>query len=103
MRPGLLGVTVFAVLATGGRTAAQPKKTAVDLRSDLLVSGLPLAESAKGVYGIRLTAQVDDKGEGKGTLELDPNAPAYDELGFQTTDGNLPSVRLECTLKLVKK
>jgi hypothetical protein len=103
MRRGLLGVTVVAVLAPGVTTAAGPAKATVELRSDLLVSGLPLAECAKGVYGIRLTAQVDKKGEGSGTLELDPNAPAYDEFGFQATGGNLPPVKLECTLKFIKK
>jgi hypothetical protein len=103
MRLGLLGVTVFAVLAPGVMTAAEPEKATVELRSDLLVSGLPFAECATGVYGVRLTAQVDKKGEGRGTLELEPNAPAFDELGWQTTGSNLPPVKLECALKLVKK
>jgi hypothetical protein len=103
MRLGLLGVTVFALLAPGVMTAAEPEKATVELRSDVLVSGLPLAECAKRVYGIRLLAQVDKKGEGSGTLELDTNAPVYDEFGFQTTDGKLLPVKLECTLKLAKK
>jgi hypothetical protein len=88
MRLRLVVAMAFAVLAPGFGTAAE--KTALELRSDPLVSGLPLAESDKAVYGIRLTAQVDTKGEGGGTLELDPNAPAYDEFGFRTTAGGLP-------------
>jgi hypothetical protein len=103
MRLGLLAATVFAVLAPAAVTAAEPETTPVELRSDILVSGLPLAESDKPVYGLRLTAQVDKKGEGSGTLELDLNAPAYDEFGFQTAGGNLPPMMLECTLKFVKK
>jgi hypothetical protein len=65
--------------------------------------GLPLAESAKGVYGFRLTAQVDEKGDVSGALELDPNQPKYDEFGFVTSLGDLPSVKLQCTLKFMKK
>src|SRR5262249_31795279 len=85
-------------------TAAQPKKASVELRSERVETpGLPLAESAKGVYGFRLTAKVDEKGDVGGALELDPNPPKYDEFGFDTSLGDLPSVKLQCTLKFVKK
>jgi hypothetical protein len=100
----LLIATAVAVLAPEAVAWAQPKKATVDLRSDQLgTPGLPLAESAKGVYGFRLTAQVDNKGEGSGVLELDPNAPAFDEFGFVKAAGDLPPVKLDCTLKFVKK
>jgi Hint domain len=100
---GVLRLTTIVgiAFACSGEAAAQP--TAVELRSDLLIAGLPLPECAQGVYGIRLTAQVDKKGEGTGALELDPNAPTYDEFGFWTTAGKLPPVKLDCTLKFVKK
>jgi hypothetical protein len=96
-----LATVVGIAFICSTRAAAQP--TAVELRSDLLIVGLPLPECAQGVYGIRFTGQVDKKGEGNGSLELDPNAPTYDEFGFLTTAGNLPPVKLECTLKFVKK
>jgi hypothetical protein len=102
MRTGFLAAvgTVFAAAAV---TAAEPEKTSIELNSALLVAGLPMAESEKPVHRIHLTAQVDKKGEGSGTLELDPNEPTYDELGFETTGRRLAPVKLECTLKLVKK
>jgi|SRR5579864_750732 len=103
MRPGIVVPTVLAVLVPVAVSAAEPEKATVELHSDLLVAGLPLPESDKSVYGIRFTALVDEKGEGSGTLELDPNAPAFDEFGFQTSGGNLSAVKLECTLKLAKK
>jgi len=111
MRLGLLMATAFAVLAAGAVTAAEPKKIDLELRfsgpvapgSGSLAPGLPLWEKDKGFYGLRLTAQVDKMGEGKGTLELEPNAPAFDEFGFVTRGGDLPLVTLECNLKLVKK
>jgi hypothetical protein len=85
-------------------TAAQPKKVSVELGSERLETpGLPLAESAKGVYGFRLTAQVDEQGDVNGALELDPNPPKYDEFGFVTNLGDLPAIKLQCTLKFVKK
>jgi hypothetical protein len=101
MRLGLLTTTALALLVPVA-TAAEPEKTAVELRSNHLEAGLPLAEGNKAVYGIRLTARLDKQGEGSGTLEFDTTAPAYDEFGFLTS-GPQPPVQLECTLKLVKK
>jgi hypothetical protein len=102
MRLGLLITAALAFLAPGAVPAAEPEKAAIELRSDYLVAGMPLAESNKAVYGIRLTAQVDKQGEGRGTLELDATTPAYDEFGFWRGVPQ-PPVTLECTLKLVKK
>lgn len=86
-------------------TAAEPPKLQVELKSELIgVLGLPLEESTKPVYAVRLTAQVDEKGEGNGTLVLDPTGlPAYDEFGFPGAAPVVPAVKLDCTLKLVKK
>jgi hypothetical protein len=103
MRVELIAAMLFAVLGPGVITAAEPEKSTVELRSDSLVSGLPLMKDAERVYGIRLTAEVDENGEGEGTLELDTNVPTYDEFGFQTSGGDLPPVKREFTLKQVKK
>src|SRR5262249_34253880 len=103
MRPGLLVATVLAVFVTGVGTAAPPVKGKVELFSERLVSGVPFPESDKPVYGIRLKAEVDSKGDITGVLELNPNAPEFDEFGFYKGAGSLPSMRLECSLKLVKK
>jgi hypothetical protein len=106
MRFGLLTALALAVLAPGVVNATGPEKTMLELRSGLINPGLPLAESDFGAYGVRLTAQVDKQGGGSGTLELDPNAPAaptFDEFGFRTYAAALPPVKLECTLKFVKK
>jgi hypothetical protein len=103
MRLGLIVATVFAVLTPAAVTAAEPEKATVELRSDLLVSGLPVPGSEKPAYGLRLTARVDRKGEGNGTLELDLNAPVFDEFGLRRGGGSLAAIKLACTLKLVKK
>jgi hypothetical protein len=103
MRLELLMATAFAVFTPGAMTGAESEKATVDLRSSLLAMGLPLAESDKGVYGFHLTAQVDKKGEGSGTLELDLNAPTFDEFGFVTTAAAMPPLKLECMLGFVKK
>jgi hypothetical protein len=100
----LLVAAALAGVAPQPLTAAQPKKASVELRSERVETpGLPLAESAKEVYGFRLTAQVDEKGDVSGALELDPNPLKFDEFGFVTSFGDLPSVKLECHLKFVKK
>src|SRR5262245_60836347 len=103
MRLELLLSAALAVLALEATAAAQPEKATLELRSGVLAPGLPLAESDKGVYEVRLTAKVDKKGEGKGVLVLEPNAPRFDDFGFVTTGGPLPQVTLECKLKFVKK
>ena len=106
MQLGILTAIALAVFAPGAVHAAGPEKTRVELQSEFIKPALPLAESDFGAYGVRLTAQVDKQGAGSGTLELDPNAPAaptFDEFGFPTYAAGLPPVKLECTLKLVKK
>jgi hypothetical protein len=103
MRTAILVSAAIAILAIGMAKGAEPEKTAIELRSDVLVMGLPLSECEKGVYQIRLTGNVDNKGEGNGILELDPNAPTFDELGFQTVGSILPVVKLDCSIKVAKK
>jgi hypothetical protein len=103
MRIGFLASAAVAILAVGTAMGAEPEKSAVELRSDMLVTGLPLSECEKGVYQIRLTGNVDKKGEGSGVLELDPNTPTFDELGFQTVGSSLPVVKLDCSIKVVKR
>jgi hypothetical protein len=103
MRRQLVVAIALAALGPGATSAVQLEMAAIELHSGLVSPGLPLPESDKGVYGIRLTAKVDKKGEGNGTLELDPNAPTFDEFGYLTTDAKLAPVKLECKLKFVKK
>ncbi len=98
----VLWLTKFMVVALAGLPAAADE-TAIELRSELLVTGLQLEQFNTPVYGIRLTAQVDENGQGSGTLELNPNVPVYDEFGFQVSAGELPIIKLDCTMKLVKR
>ena len=102
MRLGILTAAAFAVLACISSTAADPEKKTLELRSGLIAPGLPLAESAKGVYSIRLAARTDKSGDWSGVLELNPNAPTYSEFGAETSSDTLPHVKLECSLKYIK-
>lgn len=94
----------FVLAAVGAGFAAEPNQRPIELNSELIgVLGLPLAESAKPVFGLRLTATVDEKGEGDGALVLDPSGPpAYDEFGFPGASPEAPTVKLDCHLKLIK-
>ncbi len=111
MRLELVLSAAFAACTCVTALAEEPAKVNVELRHDglpapgspSLAPGLPLWDGDKGVYALRLTAQLDGKGEGKGTLDLDPNAPAFDEFGFVTRAGALRQVTLDCTFKVVKK
>jgi hypothetical protein len=95
-----LALTVaFVALAA----AAEPDQVGVDISGGVEGRGLVVAESDKPVYRLQLTARVDKNGAGKGTLVLDPTQNAVDEFGFPEVIAALPPVKLECSLKLVKK
>ncbi|MCI0637762.1 MAG: hypothetical protein L0Y72_22120 [Gemmataceae bacterium] len=67
----LTALAVFA--ARPAATAAQEKTTAISLQSNVLTPAVPLPESATGkvtIFG--LSGKIDDKGNGKVSLALDP-------------------------------
>jgi hypothetical protein len=100
MRRFLLTVAMVAGCTV---TAAAAEPQAIELRSGTVSPGVPLAEHSAPVFGFRLVAKVDKNGEGTGTLELDPNAPTFDEFGFMSVKDTLPPVKLDCSLKFVKR
>lgn len=103
MRLRLVLHATSAILILSIATADELKKVHLDLQSGSLSPGLPLGEVEGGVHRVRLVAQLDEEGEGEGTLTLDPNAPEYEEFGMETTAGSLPSAMLRCRLKFVKR
>ena len=90
-----------------------PARVKVQLVSEAFAPGIPLPESVHPVYGVRLDAEVDARGEGKGTLTFATTPPNYDEYGDlvngRETDnvdrsrknGKPPAV-LDCTIEFVK-
>ncbi len=103
MRLAMIVMIAMAMLDT--TSAAESVKPGVELNSERIgVLGLPLAESTKPVHWIGLTAKVDGKGEGSGVVTLDlTELPAYDEFGFPTTVAAVPAIKLDCSLRFVKK
>src|SRR5262245_58411667 len=95
-----IAVLVFAPLAA---PAADPEKVALDLSGRVDGRGFAMAECNKPVYGFHLTAQVDKDSGGAGTLVLDPTPSLVDEFGYPATIDGLPVVKLDVTLKFVKK
>jgi hypothetical protein len=89
--------------ADQARLRVERRKMTVQLESSVLHPGVPLAESVEGVYGVRLSGELNKQGNGMATLVLEPNAPTFDEFGFRTVPTSLSPVTLECTLNLVKK
>ena len=100
------------------RRRAEQLVQAIEPRPVHLVSayfspGLPLAETKHPVHLIKIVAQVNAKGEGKGTMELILTPPNFDEYGDFVTgtevDGKIrpqknerPGIVLECTIEFVK-
>ena len=95
-------IVMFALTTVGTAPAAEPHKHQIELNSELTgVLGLPMTESTRPVYHIRLAAMVDEKGEGDGTLVLDPTGlPAYDEFGFPGASTAIPIVKLDCRCRI---
>ena len=92
----------FALVAACAALAAadDPDKPAVELSGTIDGRGLPMAEADLGVHRIKLIVKADAKGEGTGTLVLDPTPNPVDEYGMPVTVKSEPPVKLECTLKL---
>lgn len=85
----------------------------VTLTSAYFSHGFPLAECKYPICSIRIAAQVNVKGEGRGKIELTTTPPNYDEYGDLVTgtevDGKdrpqkneRPGVALDCTIEFVK-
>jgi hypothetical protein len=72
------------------------------LMSDVNTPPVPLAEHGKPICVFRIEATVDEKGEGEGTLELDPNVRSYNEFGDITGVTEVGHLVLDCTIKFVK-
>ena len=92
----------LALALVAPAAAAEPEKTPIDLGGEIDGRGLALAETDKPVYRVQLIAGVDRNGEGNGTLVLDVTPRKVDEFGIPET-APAAVVRLECSLKLVKK
>jgi len=80
--------------------ADEPELVNVELTGTVDGRGLPMAECDSGVHRIKLTAKLDPKGNGSGTLVLDATPNPIDEYGFAITVKADPPLKLECTLKL---
>jgi len=90
-----------------------PAKAKVLLLSAAFAPGIPLPESVQPTYSVRLDAEVDARGEGKGTLTFTTTPPNYDEYGDLVTGretdnvdrsrkNGKPEVALDCTIEFVR-
>jgi len=112
MRRAMVLIAACFALVRSGATADGPITPNVELQSEPLTPGLVLDESRRPIHQIRLLAEVDGKGGGRGTLVLDPNVPEFDEFGglvggIQTPQvrgkgGALPAVELGCVIEFIK-
>lgn len=76
----------------------------LQLQSGMISPGLPLHEGGERLfYSVGLSAELNKSGEGKGKLELNPNKPGFTEFGYMTSGGDKPWLKLDCTVKLIKK
>ncbi len=104
------------LLVAGSASCAppvRPEPGKVVIVSGAFAPGIPLPESVHPVYGVRLDAEVDAKGEGKGRLTLTTTPPNYDEYGDLVTGretdavdrsrkNGKPAVALDCTVEFDK-
>ena len=108
----LFAALLLLVPAAACAPPVPPAQGKVVIVSGAFAPGIPLPESVQPVYGVRLDAEVDAKGEGKGTLTLTTTPPNYDEYGDLVTGretdtvdrsrkNGKPAVALECTVEFV--
>src|SRR5262245_13977455 len=104
MHPTFRVLTIAATLLVPFvARSADPEKVALELSGRVDGRGFAMAECGKPVYGFHLTAQIDKDSGGAGTLVLDPTPSLVDEFGYPATIDGLPVVKLDVTLKFVKK
>jgi hypothetical protein len=92
-------ITFALAVAFAALAAADEPEKPVELSGVIDGRGLPMAECDNGVHRIKLTVQLNAKGEGAGTLTLDATPNPVDEFGFPITVKAEPPVKLDCTLK----
>ncbi|HEX3146659.1 MAG TPA: hypothetical protein VHR66_01065 [Gemmataceae bacterium] len=103
MRLGLSFGALLAVFAFATVVRAEGDKVAVDLKSGPIAPRLQMAEDARGVYKVRLVGQVENTGAGALSLELDLTTRKYNEFGYQEFVPDESPLRLDVTLRFVKK
>lgn len=91
------------VFAFAPQTRPPMPTFSIDLIGEVNGRGLLMAECAKPVYRFHLSASWDPVGVNKATLVLDPTALTVDEFGFPGYPPPQPVVKLDGSLKLVKK
>lgn len=65
-------------LATSIASAQIPP---LDLRSPILTPPVSIEKGRAAFYSFRLDGKIDEKGEGRGVLTLNPNPPEFDAFG----------------------
>ncbi len=105
---------VFARDPAGPAAGKETEKPTshVELRSWIVATGMSWPESKHRIHWVSLVVDADQKGEGRGTLVLNPNPPGFDEYGdlvtgwetkqFDTQRQTLPLIEFECRLDYVK-
>jgi len=90
-----------ALLLASAMLVRADEPVSVELSGTVDGRGLPMAECDSGVHRIKLTAKLDQRGHGSGTLVLDATPNPIDDYGFAITVKADPPLKLECTLKLI--
>lgn len=103
MRLGFTVGTLVLAFSFAPAVHGEGDKIAVDLKSGPIAPRLQMAEDARGVYKVRLVGQVDNSGAGALSLELDLTTRKYNEFGYQEFVPDESPLRLDVTLKFVKK
>jgi hypothetical protein len=108
----LIGTWRATAQGTAARKESEKPTSRVELRSWIIATGMSLPESKDRIHWISLVVDADQKGEGRGTLTLNPNPPGFDEYGdlltgwetkqFDTRRATLPLIEFECRLDYVK-
>ncbi|MDG2012604.1 MAG: Hint domain-containing protein [Pirellulaceae bacterium] len=91
------------VLVGSAPLIATAQAPSLDLRSQVLTPPIVINKDAPAFYEIRLRGEIDDKGEGRGVLILDPNAPTFDAFGTGLVlDSKNQQVRLDIKIEFVR-
>jgi hypothetical protein len=74
----------------------------LSLTTDYLFERVDVAKTGFGGHWLRLHVTLDKKGNGKGTLDIDPNIQGYNEFGDPTDVTQIAIKNVDITVEAVK-
>src|SRR5262249_13686033 len=97
-----IGLAALAISSAPTAAAAEAENVKLSLATDYLFEAVHVAKPSRGGHWLRLSVTLDNKGRGKGTLEIDPNTQGHNSFGDPTSVTEIATHSTDITLDVVQ-